>query len=196
MKTQTPKPSYVERAAVMNQRAFVEEVEAAQQAFNKAAADTKDGSEKITDGINGFRQTGILLQSLCGHNQMKAAFWLDKLDGKFSFSYRIAQNCIAIANRMPKPAKTIQEAVQHVQQGLFAAGQIELSERTEGQTASPISPIQRFLNEMTLIRQPFQKSIRAQPMEQWESEALDTFLSETEWLAKERERAETLRKSK
>lgn len=193
MKPTAPTPSYIERAGALKTAAAPVEFGTMAKVYEQFDTAAKGIESNSISASNLARKLGIHLQALCGHEQIKFSYWQSHCEGKLPFNYESAKLFVAVARKMPRDAQTIAEAVHFVQMVLVADQSLELPQRTERQLASPISPIQRFLAEMTLIRQPFQKSIRALPMEQWEPAALDTFLTETEWLSTEREKAQRLR---
>ena len=83
-----------------------------------------------------------------------------------------------------------------MQMALMANGSLELPERTGEQFHSDVSVLEKFF---VAARSPlvwFNKAVMEAPMENWSKKALDTFLSETEWLSVARDNAAKLQAQK
>lgn len=192
----TPKPNYLDRASARRSEVAIAELDTIADLFHQFNTDAKAIEANTISAANLARAMGIHLQTLCGHEQITLHFWNSHCEGKLPFKFDAAKIFVSTAHKMPNEAKTLAEASQFIQTLLIADGLLQLSERGHTQVASAIPLVQKFFNEFQLMRQPFKKIIQDRPMEEWEASALELFLSETEWVAEERERATTLRKRK
>lgn len=164
--------------------------------FHKFDAAAKDISKKTVESANFARELGLLLQGMCGHQQITFGFWRTHGQGQLPCDFNTAKILVSIANKMEAPAKTLNDAAPFVLSILQADGILALPEREVEQRAATISVFQKVLANITLIRAGFKKALRERPMEEWDGRALDSFLSETRWIAEERERALEYRKGK
>lgn len=85
--------------------------------------------------VNLGREIGLGLQGLCQHEQMKISFYehiKEKLPDTMTFS--AIQRCIYLANNMPNPASTLEEANRVASQMWLALGELELRHRIGKQT--------------------------------------------------------------
>ena len=145
---------------------------------------------------NRARKIGLHLQTLSGHEQITFDFWHKTCHEKLPFAFESAREFVSIARSMKEPAKDLTEAVKHIQPLLVINGNLELPERTEQQTPSRIPLMERFWTMLSTLRQPFTKLTSEKGMDDWPDKALQSMLSETEWLLKERERAEVILKKR
>lgn len=145
--------------------------------------------------VNIARKLGIELKQICGHEQVNFKFW--QAHGKeLPFKFESAKIFIAIADKVAEPVRTIQEAAAHMT-GIFQAqGLLEMSERTEKQTRSTVSIMEKFFGAFTAARVPFEKALQDRPLDTWGEAALFKFAAETEWLASKRELALQLLEAK
>jgi Ftsk gamma domain len=188
------KLTYEERGVVLKKESAVAEIKTINTALG-AFDDLCHTMEKTTiSAANKSREIGIHLKTICGHEQMPFSFWQSHCEGKVQCSFEQAKNHISVANKMPKPAGTIAEAAPFFQTLLFAGKLLESPERDKPQQRSTVSFVEKFFCELTLFRKPWKKIMSERPLASWDAPALDKFLSETEWLASERERAVELRK--
>lgn len=185
-----------ENGAVLHREAMSAELFKINQVFEKFDAAAKSISSGTIQSANLAREIGLHLQTLCGHEQMKLSFWQTHCEKALRFKFESAKLFISVANKMTEPAKTLNDAVPFVQTILQADGILLLPERTETQQRATISVFQKVLAEITMIRVGYKKALKERPMEQWEANALDSFLSETGWIAEERDRAAKLRHQK
>ena len=199
MKKTKSKPSkeivpYVDRAAAMNKKTGAKEIDEILKAYESVEAETDVMKSSSVKAANGCRKVGILLQTLCGHEQISFQFWQNncaKLAAKFD--YDNAKIFIAIARRMPDPAKTIADAAPVTQLIFQSVGLLELAERTEEHNAAPVGVFQRFLSNVTVIRQLWKKALREKPVTEWGEMERESFLNETQWIADERMEIEKLK---
>ena len=198
----TPKKSdltYQERAGKLQKKAAGAEYQKITAVHNRFEVATKGIERNAILAANSARELGIHLQALAGReiisDRQGRFLWEEKFAAHLPFSYESACMFVAISRKMPEPVRTIEEAVQFVQQALIADNLLQLPERGEQQSRSAIGIMEKFLMQITLVRQPFSKALKERPMETWDVEALDKFLSETEWVDVERKRAEELRKA-
>lgn len=151
------------------------------------AADTKIKAANIA------REMGIHLQELSGHVQINFQFFLgiqSQLPKEFCFES--AKKCVMIANQFPKPLKTLEEAKRVEQITFQAAGLLEMPESRQLQYLSPVTPLTLFANTLGAAKERFQKWIEDEPMENWEKDRLETFLSESAWVEDQRDIANRL----
>lgn len=192
MKTNQPNPTYSERAVALQNESAIAEISTINQAYRDFLKSTQSIEKSTIDSANKAREIGIHLQTLCGHEQISLSFWNSRCVNQTAFDFETAKIFIATAKKMPKPAQSLKEAVPFIQTMLVAGDLLQMPERAGSQSLSPLNPVQRFFNEFTLMRQPWQKITRTKPIEQWESGELEQFISETEWLSDEREKAKQL----
>jgi hypothetical protein len=190
------KTTYLERVGSMNREAAVVEVETINKSLEQFGKLCHTMEKTTIDAANKSREIGIHLQTMCGHDQLPFSFWKSHCEGKIDCTFEQAKNHISIAKKMPNPVETIAEAAALFQTLMFAGNLLESPERDAVQQRSTVSIVERFFKEVTIIRGDFKKALKERPMEDWEPKALDSFLSETEWLSIERDRAEKLRQSK
>lgn len=188
--------TYIERADAMKKEAAVAELPLILKAFegvHGAAADMKNGA---INGANFSREIGLHLQSWCGHERMSFMFWQMNCAKVLPFDYEAAKFFMSVACKMKDKAKTIAETWEFSQLILVADNILPAPVRDGAQSASSIPPLQRLCCQFVMLRKPMQKIFHLAPMESWDKKEIDLFLSETEWLAEERERAKKLRQSK
>lgn len=193
MKTQ---PTHEESTVIIKSEAAYAEWDVISKAFGKFTEAANQIKSRTIAASNLGREIGIHLQTLCGHEQVRFDFWQAKCIGKSPFDFKTAQSFVAIANRMPTPAETLEEALPVLRQCFFAGNLLADAQRTEPQARSNVSLMERFLGEFTLMRQPLKKILSERPMEEWELVAIDRFLSDTNWLEEYRERAAQLKADK
>jgi hypothetical protein len=188
--------TYVERADVMNKEAAIAAIPLIIKAFagfHDAAAELKSGT---IAGANFSREIGLHLQSWCGHEKMSIHFWKTHCEKVLPFDFEAAQFFMSVARKMKNKAKTLAETWEFSQLILIGDGLLPAPQRSESQSEAPIPPLQRLCCQFVMLRKPLQKIFNLAPMEQWKPTELELFLSETEWLAEEREKAQKLRQSK
>lgn len=188
-KSELPTATYVERAAAMKREAVTAEIKIITNLFKDFDGEANKVEQATINAVNTGRQIGLHLQAMTGHKQIDLDFWKARCEGQLPFNFDKAKQFVSFANKMPRPAETIQEAIQFVQGILIADDLLQLPARTGAQNATMASPFQKFVGYLTAIRAPFSKIISSVPMEKWESQELDDFLSETEWVQVERDRA-------
>jgi hypothetical protein len=189
-------PTYGERSAEMNLEALGAELDSIVLDHADFSEAVKDVERNAVIAANKARSMGIKLQSACGHDQISFEFFHAKCKSKLPFGFETARMFISVAKKMPQPAKTIGEAVQHVQLALMAGGLLDLPERKENQSRSTVSITERFYCEFTLMKQPFDKILRMRPMENWEAKDLKQFRSEIEWAVEADKKAAALLEKK
>lgn len=101
----------------------------------------KSVCESKIELVNLGREIGIGLQTLCQHEQMSLSFFETiKKQLPEGFSFLAVQKCIHIANALPEPAKTIEEANHVESQTMLALGLIEQPHRTSIQNRHDSTP--------------------------------------------------------
>ena len=184
---------YLAKTAAMNQKAIGQLRGKIKGLYEKFLSRGERIKTDTVDAVNLGREIGMYLQEMCGHEQIGFEFWQKECGQQLPFEFEAAKKFTSIARACPEPVTTIEEAFSMQQMVLRAGGLIELPEREEMHQRSNVSIVERFFREFTLIRLPFQKIVNQKPMEQWDKEALGMFLSETEWIAIERSKAENLK---
>lgn len=185
---------YTERAGVMKKQADIAEVPLILKEwanFHGAAQDIQSGT---INGANSSRAIGIHLQTWCGKENISFMFWKTHCEKVLPFDFDAAKFFMSVARKMSKKAETIAEAWPFSQQCLTFDGLLPLAERTGPQHRNPIPPLQKLFCQFAMLRKPFKKINGEIPMDDWDREDVRLFLSETEWLADEREKAELLLK--
>lgn len=200
MKTKPKKPSkslvtldYQERASAMKKTAATSELKVINKSLAEFSGLCKSMGDTTVNAVNKSREIGLHLIALSGHEQLSLEFWQKHCEGNVGCSFDQAKKHVALAHKMPQPAKTLDEAAPHIQGLFFAADLIESPVRTESQHALGINLFQKFLHEVTTIRQTFDKSLREHPMVNWKAKELDSFLADTEYLSVQREQAQIMR---
>lgn len=189
-----PAVQYEDRAAQMTREAIAAEFIALSKEYEKAKEATEDMRKDTIRAANTCRAVGIRLQALCQHEQISFEFWQrHKCGDHLPFDFNAAKGFIALARKLPRIVKTIEEAAPFAQMVFQTTGLLEMPTRDEQQRAQQFSVFQKFLAQVTVVMQPLRKLLREVPMEDWKPAQLDSFLSETEPLNIERERAMKLR---
>ena len=188
--------TYEESSVEIQTQAQAAEVQKIAGVFQRFNENINAASKSIVDAANDAREIGLHLQTMCGHEQMKLSFWNNHCEGKVGFGFETAKQFIGIAKRLPNRIKKISGIPHVIQPMLLAADQLDLPHRKSAHSASTISFVERFLTEVTMVHAPFARAIRENPIENWNEVTIKKFLSETEWLAFERQKAEKLLKSK
>lgn len=144
---------------------------------------------------------GEALQRICGHEQITFPFvralqerlpWGDDPRKAFEIARkRVAATC-KVEGRISNLDDLSPEARRHVLQQIELLAVCERPQLTEAETADSHDPILFFVSDALRLKQSLQKCWRDKPMEQHSKAQLRDFLSSTQWLADERERATTL----
>ena len=92
--------------------------------------------DRQINAVNLGREIGLGLQGICQHKQIDLAFFNQlqrekKLPENMNFS--AAKRCVHLANALPEPVTSIEEAQRMMQEVFLAGGFMELTERTEPQ---------------------------------------------------------------
>jgi hypothetical protein len=91
--------------------------------------------------VNLGREIGIGLQTICQHEQMSLSYFETiRTQLPEGFTYTAVQKCIHIANALPEPAKTIEQANHVEAQTMLALGLIEQPHRTAIQNRHESTP--------------------------------------------------------
>jgi hypothetical protein len=190
MKTDNPKPSYQERSVQKFHETLAVQLAEAKKDFTAGKEALQQAEGGIITAANKFRAVGIRLQSACNHELVNLDFWNNNnCEAQLGFDFQTAKQCMAIARRLPKVVKSLDDAAPFVQL-LFQAGDLlHLERRSEPQNRVTVSVMQKFLNEVTIIRRDFEKVERQIPMNDWSQTMLRSFVSDTKWIADKREMA-------
>ncbi len=188
--------TYVERADAMKREAvpvIVERIKKAWGNFHAGAQGIKTGAIL---GANSSLEIGLELQGWCGHENMSFMFWKTNCEKLLPFDFEAAKFFMSVARKMKKKATTIAETWEFAQLVLTVDGALPLAESTGSRHAALIPPLQKLCCQFVMLRKPLQKIMNLAPMETWEQDDVRLFLSETEWLEIERQKAERLLKKK
>ena len=156
----------------------------------------KDWSELVTaaDGlaeskiklVNLGRKIGICIQELCGHNQVNFTFF-NSLAGQLppTLTFEAAKKCVKLANSMPEPAKTLDDANRAEQLLLEATGMSDCPKRLEQHTSRDVAPATFFFSAFAEIREKVSKKIVG--WSDWDDDTRDGVRREVEraekWIA-------------
>lgn len=184
--------SYSERSIVLARDAIKSVHDRVNCLYGVATAAGEATSKNIVIGVNAMREIGLELQSSCGNATMSHTFWQHNFIGKVGFDFETAKHFMAVARKMVKKANKLSDALPCAQLMLIATDEMVMPEREQKQIGNPTPPLQRWFNDFTGFRQMLQKVETVTPMEKWGREGVEQFLAETEWLPKERARAEKL----
>lgn len=122
--------------------------------IKKLSQDWKDLSalgatlcEKKIEFVNLGREMGIGLQAMCQHEQMPFSFYQSiQKDLPKEFSFKLVQKCVSLANALPEPVKTINEANRVESQIMLALGFTEEPHRNEIQQSHYQTPYTSVVN--------------------------------------------------
>lgn len=184
---------YEDRALAMKKKAQVAEIKTVNESLVEFDSICGEMAKDTIRAANVSREIGLHLITICGHEQLPFDFWRTYCEGKIKCTFDQAKRHIATAHKMPKPAKTIEDAAPFVQSLLFAAKLLEAPMREESQQAITISLFQKSLAAVTIVRQIFEKAFRETPIDKMKPSQLDSFLRDTEWLSTARDKAMRLR---
>lgn len=185
-------PEYAERSAQMTVATLAESDAALAECnaeFEEASQDVEGGTLRAA---NAARKAGLLLQARIGGPQMTQIFFDEYLKGRVPFDLKRAQMFMGVARRLTKPASRYKDIGNNLQPMLISAELLELPHREREQTASELTPALKFFSQAIRLREPLAKWELNEPMDTWGAGDLRRFLSETDWLANDRERATKL----
>ena len=194
-KLQMPALAYEDRAAQAHRETAVVKIETLNRVWEQFDTVAKDIATRTVESANLARELGLHLQAFCQHEQVTFEFWKTHCDGKLKFSFESAKTFMSVARKMEAPAAGLREAAPFVQTLLQADGILILPERTNIQTASTVSVLQKFFAKITLMRADFKKALRERPMESWKPADHAAFASECAWLVAELARSTKLRRA-
>jgi hypothetical protein len=193
LKPKTDPSNYADRSIVLAKKARAAEITVLNKSLGEFKQVCKEMAADTIKAANKSREIGIHLKTVCGHDQLPFEFWRANLEGKIDCDFEQAKRHVATANRMPQPAKTIEEAAPFIQVLFFASNLLEAPVREESQSALSTNQVQVFLDKVNIIRQSFEKAERATPMDKWKPSVIDTFLADTGWLSTLRDKAMKIR---
>lgn len=161
--------------------------------------------QSVNDGIvaiiNAFFRQGGALQRACGHQQVTFSFIqtvADRLpwgkDPKAVFER--ARRSIAITCRLEKEIEKWEDISADSRKAILT--QLELLAVVGRDSMGPVmrtnDPFVAWLADITRAKQGFQKACRMAPLETRPHEQIEEFLADTQWIADERAKAESLLK--
>lgn len=184
--------TYEERAGIMKRKAEVVEIKTINTALSEFETGCGDMAKVTVHTVNTSRKIGLHLMTMCGHEQISFEFWRAHCEGKIKCTFEQAKSHVAVAHKLPEPAKTIQEAAKVIQTCWLAANLIEMPVREESQRALNISFLQKALAGITTVRATFEKAWREVPIEKMKPSQLSEFLKDTQWLEDARDKAQRL----
>lgn len=191
-----PTPTYVERSNATDSKAVAAEISKIVKAYGGLRVASDKLKTGTIDGANLSREIGLHLQGLCGHETMTFMFWKTHCEKALPFDFEAARFFMRVARKMVKKAESLEEVWEFAQPLLICDDSLPEPKRAGIQQASTVPALQRLCCSFAMLRKPFDKIFNAAPMEKWEQDDVRLFLSETEWLAEERARAEKLLKLK
>lgn len=202
----------MKKTSSKKQQSLVTYEERSVQKFKQAlAAEFKHIREKKTElkgslvkmkdstiaSANLCREIGLHFQTACNHQHINLEFWKNNdCERQTGFTFIEANGFIALSKKMPNKVKTIQEAAPLMQMILITAGLLEFPQRDEQQNSVSVGPFQKFLKEITIVRQDYGKAERQLPMNEWGKLMLQSFLTEIQWIIEKGEMAKKLLEDK
>lgn len=136
--------------------------------------------------VNLARRVGIGIQEICGRDQLQLNFFQTfaaKLPPGLTFA--AAKNCVKLANAMPEPAKTVEDANRAEQLVFEATGVMEAPKRLEQHTSRDVAPATFFFTTFAEIREKVNKKIAG--WSEWDEETQEGVRREVEraekWIA-------------
>jgi hypothetical protein len=154
---------------------------------------------EVVNYLNACIRQGDALIRICGHQQVNFAFVKD-MEARLPWgestkeALEIAQSRVALAKRFEGQIKSYEDISLEFRKGILQ--QVELLTHVERQASdSDSEPIERFATWMAGIsrfKQDLLKCWDEKPLEKRSPAQLKSFLSDTEWLALERNRAKEL----
>lgn len=179
--------TYNERSLVRQKEVEAEIIPLILAELERGKTNLMHGANLLVESTNQFRQIGIHLQTLCGHENITFRDWKLHVENKLPISFGAARVYMSIARRLANKAKTVAEAVDFTQLLLVSEGAIPIPQRDGPQAASTIDPIQKFVVQLAMMRKPFQKILNA-GNGKLDRARMELFMSESEWIAEEREK--------
>lgn len=187
--------TYTERSDAANRKARDAEIPLILKAHETARA----GAQQISKGsiitVNSLREVGIRLKACCGHEKLSFVFWKTQLEKHLPFDFEFAKFCIATATRMDKKAEVFRDVIDTMQMVFIQFGFIE-APRREGKQNAIANKLQSLCCKFTEMKKPLKQIFNTYKMEDWDADDLALFISETDWIQEERERAKRLKGDK
>lgn len=173
---------YAENSLALHKEAIVLDFVAIAADYEVAKKAAAKMESSCIASANACRAVGIRLQTLCGHEQISFEFWVKySCAEKLPFGFDAAKMFISIARKLPDEVKSIEEAAPFTQLYFFALNLLEAPAREEQQKAISVSVIQKFIGQLTTIRQLYSKSIRQCPVNQWSDSLINDVLNDSAW---------------
>jgi hypothetical protein len=117
--------------------------------------------------VNLGREVGLALQGLCEHEQMRLSFYEHiKHELPPSLTFSAVQKCIHLAQHLPSPVSTLEEANRVEAQLMLAGGFLELPKRTEQQVSHAVTPIVFMFSVIADAKDKLFR--RMEEVEQWD----------------------------
>ncbi|MDB6023110.1 MAG: hypothetical protein JWQ04_2967 [Pedosphaera sp.] len=178
-KLNVPRPDYQSRAAAKRKESAIAGIETVNGCLTEFETICGDMANNTIRAANKSREVGLHLLAICDREQLSFEYWQAYCQGKIKCSFEQAKRHVSTAHKIPKLAKTIEEAAPFIQTCLFAANLLEVPERIETHNSVSSGPIQKFFSEVTILRRDFEKAIRQLPMENWNPSVLHSFVKDS-----------------
>lgn len=143
-------------------------------------------SESKIKLVNLGRRIGIEIQEVCGRDQLAFGFFQGfSQDLPESLTFEAAKKCVKLANILPEPVKTIEDANRAEQLLLEAAGLVEAPKRLEAHTSRDVAPRTFFFTAFADLRIKVTQKIM--DWEKWDDETREGVRQEVmraeKWIA-------------
>lgn len=186
--------SYIERADAANKQARAAEIPLIIKAYETAKTGAKEIAKGAVLSVNALREIGIRLKACCGHEKLSFVFWKTQLEKQLPFDYEFAKFCIATANKMDRKAENLGDVIDTLQMVFVQFGFID-PPRREGSQNAIANKLQSLCCKIVEMKKPFQQILNSYKMEDWTRDDLELWLAESEWILRERARAEQFLKA-
>ncbi len=134
--------------------------------WKKLQGKLKQAKDSQIDSVNIAFEIGVTFQEICGHNQMRLSFF-ENIKAKLprGLNYNAAKGCIHLANTLPGPVKTLEDASRAMQSVFQAGGFLEIAHRSEPQQSHAVTPVIAFYNAFTTCKEQIRKQIGGRRIE-------------------------------
>ena len=128
--------------------------------------------ESLVEHVNTGRQIGLLLKEWQGREQVTFEFF-HRHQEQLPFAFDTAQRFVSMANRMPGPAESVDDARRVLQLDFQAAGLLNLPERGPQIAHAPTGFVM-FVGALGAAKERFLKWTDDEPVEQWPPASRET----------------------